>query len=120
MSSTVQSLAQITQNAQPPCVSHIVRVGLALATGAPVTVDPAAIALRNNAPFVPCGVYIDNSESAAALTMIIQPLGYSITVAAGAQLLTQIPAIAGAKMQFSGDGDATAFLVDYLITGSSP
>lgn len=69
-------------------------------------------------PFNPQGAYIDNTKSAAALNILLQPINYTITVPAGQMLQTSFPSPASLTYQITGGGDFNIFWVDYPVFAS--
>ncbi len=75
-------------------------------------------------PFRPSGVFIDNSQGASPLIIVINELAYRITCPAGASLQTQFPAPMSMSVSIIGGGQATVNFVDFpvipFITGVAP
>lgn len=68
--------------------------------------------------FNPQGVFIDNSENANPLTIEILPIGWTIEVAAGQQLMVPFPAPVQQTAQVSSSGTggtATLMFVDFPV-----
>lgn len=86
------------------------------------TVNPAILDWRqfseSSFPFMPQGVFVDNSQNANPLLIQILPLGWNINVAAGVQLMTPFPAPLAQTAQVSssgGGGIATLMFVDFPV-----
>jgi hypothetical protein len=86
------------------------------------TSNPAILDWRqfseSSFPFMPQGVFVDNSQNANPLLIQILPLGWNINVAAGVQLMTPFPAPLAQTAQVSssgGGGTATLMFVDFPV-----
>lgn len=69
----------------------------------------------DNFPFIPQGVFVDNSKGTGALVITFKPLDYSISVPAGIVGQYQFPAMASQTCSIVGLGDATLFFVDFPV-----
>lgn len=86
------------------------------------TANPAVLDWRqfseSSFPFMPQGVFVDNSQNANPLLIQILPLGWNINIAAGVQLMTPFPAPLAQTAQVSssgGGGTATLMFVDFPV-----
>lgn len=93
--------------------THCVPIGGTF-TATPYNVDWRQFKI-DNFPFIPQGVFVDNSKGTGALVILIKPLGYTITVPAGIVGQYQFPAMASQNMDITGLGDATLFFVDFPV-----
>lgn len=69
-------------------------------------------------PFIPQGVFIDNTQNANPLTITILPLGWNVVCPAGAQLMTPFPAPLAQTAQVTssgGGGLASMMFVDFPV-----
>jgi hypothetical protein len=69
-------------------------------------------------PFIPQGVFVDNTQNANPLTITILPLNWNIYVPANAQLMTPFPAPTAQTAQVTssgGGGPATIMFVDFPV-----
>lgn len=69
-------------------------------------------------PFMPQGVFIDNTQNANPLTITILPINWSIVCPAGVQLMTPFPAPVAQTASISssgGGGQATCMFVDFPV-----
>jgi hypothetical protein len=80
----------------------------------PVNVNFSAMQL-DGIPFRPSGVFIDNSQGASALIIVINELAMRITCPAGASLQTQFPAPMSMTVTLVGDGQASVNFVDFPV-----
>lgn len=69
----------------------------------------------DNFPFIPQGVFIDNSQGTAPLVINIQPIGFTITCPAGVSGQWQFPASASQQWSITGNGQASVFAVDFPV-----
>lgn len=69
-------------------------------------------------PFIPQGVFIDNTQGTGALTITVLPLNYNIVCPAGQVLQAQFPAPINQTMQVTGNGQAQLFFVDFPVLPS--
>jgi len=69
----------------------------------------------DNFPFVPQGVFIDNTQGAGPLTINIQPVNFNITCPAGTSGQYQFPAAMSQYWEITGDGNANIFAVDFPV-----
>lgn len=119
--SQTTGLPAATKNYLVPAggTTHCVKFGAAIVEGNQTIFDYGSFSLQNNLAFIPQGAYIDNSASLNDVTLTVSPIGYSITISAGAQESVQFPAIIGGKIVFTGlGGIMTAFFVDYPLLPS--
>lgn len=96
--------------------THAVPV-TAIFTPAAATLDWRQFS-ESSFPFMPQGVFIDNTQNPNPLTITINPIGWNITVAAGQQLMTPFPAPAAqtASITSTGAGGlATCIFVDFPV-----
>ncbi len=70
---------------------------------------------NDNFSFWPQGAYVDNSGSLADLTMVIKPINFSVTIAAGAKQMVSWPAPKSQETWLTGNGPATIFFVNYPL-----
>jgi hypothetical protein len=81
------------------------------------TNEPQLLDWRNlsesDFPFQPQGVFIDNSENAADLTVTILPIGWNVICPPNSQLMCPFPAPSGqtAQVTYGAAGPVTALLV---------
>jgi hypothetical protein len=69
-------------------------------------------------PFMPQGVFVDNTQNANPLLIQILPLGWNINIPAGVQIMTPFPAPLAQTAQVSssgGGGTATLMFVDFPV-----
>jgi hypothetical protein len=69
-------------------------------------------------PFQPQGVYIDNIDGAAAVTITILPINYRIVCAAGVSIARSFPAPNGQTCMITGDpasSTTSVIFVDYPV-----
>lgn len=69
----------------------------------------------DNFPFNPQGVFIDNSQGAGPLVILIKPINYTVSCPAGQRLQAQFPAPNGQNMEITGNGQASLFFVDFPV-----
>ena len=69
--------------------------------------------------FVPQGAFIDNTQGSQPLEIVLQPLGYTVTVAAGTSTQTQFPAPQGMSFQITGNGFFEIVWVDFPVLPSA-
>lgn len=86
-------------------------------TAVPFNIDFKALEGSNLAdtPFRPTGVYIDNTQSANPLVIVINELNYRIACPAGASLNLPYPAPAYSTASITGNGPASIIFVDYPV-----
>lgn len=85
----------------------------------PYGVDFSQIGL-NGLPFRPSGVFIDNSQGAGDLIVLIPEMSFAITCKAGQALMMPYPAPQNHTASITGNGSATVIFVDFpLIPYSS-
>ncbi len=73
----------------------------------------------DNFPFIPQGVFIDNSAGTGDLIIEILPIKYKIKCPAGIVLQAQFPAPSVQTASIIGDGAATIVFVDFPVLPSS-
>ncbi|MHB1222233.1 MAG: hypothetical protein ACYC0J_09585 [Gammaproteobacteria bacterium] len=73
----------------------------------------------DNAPFIPQGAFIDNSQGVAPLNIFIKEANYNIVVPSGATEQVQFPAPSGQTHIITGNGAATIVYVDFPVLPSS-
>ena len=83
-------------------------------TATPQEFDPYQFSI-DNFPFIPQGVFIDNSQGTAELVIQILPVGYFIRCAPGISRQVQFPAVKGARFEISGLGVAVVTFVDFPV-----
>lgn len=66
-------------------------------------------------PFIPSGVYIDNTDGLSDCTIVINEIGFKITAQAGQSIVCQYPAPSNQSASISGDGQTTIVFVDYPV-----
>lgn len=69
----------------------------------------------DNFPFIPQGVFIDNTQGAAPLVINIQPINFNIVCPAGTSGQFQFPATASQQWSITGNGQASVFAVDFPV-----
>lgn len=69
----------------------------------------------DNFPFVPQGVFIDNTQGTGPLTITIFPLGFNVVCPTGSSGQFQFPAPNGQTAQIVGNGQATVYFVDFPV-----
>lgn len=69
----------------------------------------------DNFPFIPQGVFIDNTQGAGPLTINIQPINFNITCPAGVSGQYQFPSAMSQSWNITGDGQANIFAVDFPV-----
>lgn len=87
---------------------------LQLVTGQPVVLDFREFQLDGR-PFVPYGVYIDNSRSTTDTLITINEIGYQFTAPAGKTLHAPYPAPRDQTVTVSGDGNTVVCFVDFPV-----
>ena len=70
---------------------------------------------NDNFSFWPQGAYIDNSGSLTDLTLVVKPIDFSVTIAAGAKQIVSWPAPKNQETWLTGNGPATIFFVNYPL-----
>ena len=93
--------------------THVVVAGL-VATAATHKINWPAFS-NDNFSFWPQGAYIDNSGSIADLTLVVKPIDFSVTIAAGAKQIVSWPAPKNQETWLTGNGPATIFFVNYPL-----
>lgn len=104
----------VPSNGQTHCVVYN-----GTASAVPTLIDWRQFALDAQ-PFQPQGVFIDNSRGTVPLVLVVQPINFTITVAAGTTSQTQFPAPAGQTMTVTGDPGNTVsmYFVDFPVLPS--
>lgn len=69
----------------------------------------------DNFPFIPQGVFIDNTQGAAPLVINIQPINFNVSCPAGSSGQFQFPATASQSWSITGNGQASVFAVDFPV-----
>lgn len=77
-------------------------------------IDFSQVSLLSGLTFNPSGVQIDNTNGTTAVTIVIQPVGFTITCPIGKQMGIQFPAPAGCTAIITATGANIAF-VDYPV-----
>lgn len=80
----------------------------------PVNIDWRTIGLDGK-PFVPSGVFIDNTLGTGAIRIVINENGFVVQCPAGAAIQTQYPAPLGQSVSITGLGQATVVFVDFPV-----
>lgn len=83
-------------------------------TGSGSLVDFSKVSSDTGAQFNPSGVVIDNVNGTAIVTIVIQPINFTITCPIGKQMGISFPAPDGATAVVSATG-ATIGFVDYPV-----
>jgi len=66
-------------------------------------------------PFRPSGVFIDNTQGAGTLTIVLNEIAYAITCPAGESVNLQFPAPINLSVAITGNGQATIVFVDFPV-----
>ena len=77
-------------------------------------VDFRAIELYGK-PFVPSGVFIDNSQGTGPITIVINEMAFRIICNAGESRAVQYPAPAQQSVNITGLGQASVIFVDFPV-----
>lgn len=84
------------------------------ASSTPYVIDWQGYAI-NNAPFIPQGVFIDNTQGTADLALTIGPLGYTIMLPAGTSGQYQFPAPKFQTASIVGAGQVNLIFVNFPV-----
>jgi hypothetical protein len=98
--------------------THAVRQEVTLTFGIPQRVDFGAFQ-NDNFPFIPQGVYADNSAGSEAFSFTVEPIGFVASVPAGASEWVTFPAPADMVAVLSGSGTVNLTWVNYPVIPSS-
>lgn len=87
-----------------------------------LSATPLAIDFRNvsgggidGQPFRPSGVFIDNTQGAGTLTIVLNEIAYQIQCPAGESLNLPYPAPIDLSVSITGSGQATIIFVDVPV-----
>src|SRR3989304_1387599 len=69
----------------------------------------------DNYPFIPQGVFVDNSAGLSPLVINFQPLNYNVTCPAGGIGQYQFPSVDGQSSSITGGGQASVIFVDFPV-----
>ena len=83
-------------------------------TATPILKDFRAIQL-DGVPFIPSGVYIDNSRNSSDCEVVINEIGFRVFARAGQSIACQYPAPSNQTVSISGGGETTLVFVDYPL-----
>ncbi len=75
---------------------------------------------NDNFSFWPQGAYVDNSAGIGDLTIKISPIGFTVTIPAGATRVVGWPAPKNQTCEITGNGAVAIFFVNYPVLGQPP
>lgn len=104
----------VPSNGQTHCVVY-----RGTASAVPFLIDWRQFSLDAQS-FNPQGVFIDNSKGTVPLVLVVNPIGYTITVPAGSVVEQQFPAPNGQTMTVTGDpaNEVVLYFVDFPVLPS--
>lgn len=70
---------------------------------------------QDGLPFIPSGVYIDNTQGTAPCIIVINEIGFRVVAQAGQSVVSQYPAPSNQTVSIVGGGEATIVFVDYPV-----
>lgn len=80
----------------------------------PDVIDFRQIALDGQ-PYRPSGVFVDNTRNSDPLTVVVNEIGFTIIVPAGANVATPYPAPIQHSVTIIGNGEAVLVFVDFPV-----
>lgn len=104
----------VPSNGQTHCVAY-----KGTASSTPFLIDWRQFAIDAQS-FQPQGVFIDNTQGTVPLVLVVNPIGYVITVPAGTTQQSQFPAPSGQTMTITGDpiNQVSIYFVDFPVLPS--
>lgn len=114
MSNGIQA---VTNYLIPPVGIPRVYIHSGTLSATPVFLDFRSTAggMIDGQPFRPSGVFIDNTQGAGDLTLLVNEINYHMVCPAGESLNAQFPAPINPTFNLTGNGLATVAIVDFPV-----